>query len=187
MELKTSNNSRPTLDRPNDPKGLQYTKIMKNRLKNLADTACQVFCGWRLTASKATLIELGSGSLEIQLLTGQCFFKGVPIEPLSISKELQIWFMNQLAAQKIPAEAIKRASIRAKVQRSLIPWEDRKNKKQVFYAGGQVVQTTEMHKCLIDCECEIVSDIASCTSRLDDVEEWPIGWPKLESSFSKPV
>jgi hypothetical protein len=160
---------------------------MKKRLKNTADTACQVFCGWRLMASKARLIELGSGPLEIHLLTGQCFFKGVPFEQLPISKELQNWFMKQMAAQKIPVEAIKRARIRADIALTLIPWDDRKNKEQVFYSGGQVLQTTEMHKCLIECECELVTDMASYTSRFDDLEEWPIGWPTLGSSFSKPV
>jgi hypothetical protein len=160
---------------------------MKNRLKNSADVACQIFCGWRLISSKAKLAELGSGSLEIHLLTGQCFFEGVPIDPLPISKELQLWFTKELAAQNITIETLKRASIRADIRLNMIPWAERTNKKEVFYLDGQALQTREMYRCIIECESEIEAGKASYTSRLNDIEEWPTGWPKPGSSCSKPV
>ena len=160
---------------------------MKNRLKNSADVACQIFCGWRLISSKVRLAELGSGSFEIHLLTGQTFFEGVPIEPLPISKELQSWFTKELAGQNIATETLKHASVRANIRLSMIPWAERTNKEEVFYVDGRAWQTGEMYRCIIQCESEIETEVASYTSRLDDIEEWPTGWPKPASSLSKPV
>ena len=160
---------------------------MKKRLKNSADVACQMFCGWRLTTSKNRLVELGSGVLEIHLLTGECFFEGVSVHSLPICGEIQLWFGKELAAQKIHPEAIARATIKATIKLSLIPSTERENKEQAFYEHNQEIRTTEMHRCVIECVSEIATEKTSYTSRLRDVEEWPTGWPKSGWSFSKPA
>jgi hypothetical protein len=160
---------------------------MKKRLKNSADVACQMFCGWRLTASKNRLVELGSGLLEIHLLTGECFFEGISVNSVAIGTELQLWFGKELAAQKIRPEAIVTATLKANIQLNLIPWAKRENKEQLFYTDNQEVRTAEMHSCVIECESEISTAKASFVSRRRDVEEWPKDWPKASWSYSKPV
>jgi hypothetical protein len=160
---------------------------MKNWLKNSADVACQMFCGWRLTTSKNRLVKLGSGTLEMHLLTGECFFEGASVDSLPICSEIQLWFGKELASQKIRPDAISRATIKASIKLSLIPSTERKNKDQTFYEDNQEVRTTEMHRCVIECVSEIATEKTSYTSHLRDVEEWPTGWPKSGWSISKPV
>jgi hypothetical protein len=160
---------------------------MKKRLKNSADVACQMFCGLRLTTSKNRLVELGSGTLEMHLLTGECFFESASVDSLPICGEIQAWFRKELAAQKIRPEAIARATIKATIQLSLVPWTKRENRAQVFYENNQEVRTIEVHRCVIECVSVIATEKTSYTSCLSDVEEWPAGWPKSGWSFSKPV
>ena len=146
-----------------------------------------MFCGWRLTTSKNRLVELGSGILEIHILTGDCFFGGAPINSLPIGREIQQWFKKELAAQNIQPETIVRARIKATIQFSLIPCLERQYKEQVFFTDNQQVQTNKMHRCTIACESEITTEKASYSSRLSDVEEWPMDWPKPGWSYSKPT
>ena len=137
-------------------------------------------------SSKNRLVELGSGTLEIQLLTGECVFNGSSVDSLPISREIQLWFSKELAAQKIQAETIVRATIKATIGLTLIPWTKRENNKEMFYIDNQEVRTMEMHRCAIDCVCHISTEGGSYVSRRKDLEEWPTGWPKSGASHSKP-
>jgi hypothetical protein len=57
-------------------------------LQHVADTMCQMFCGWRLIESKPNLANLGSGTLEIDTITGQCLFQGKSIDqPKKLQKK----------------------------------------------------------------------------------------------------
>lgn len=64
---------------------------------------CQMFVGWRLNASKPTIVGLGSGTLEIDALIGQCTFQDEPIVGFPIAQELFAWMTKELSAQQIPA------------------------------------------------------------------------------------
>ena len=44
--------------------------MRRKRLQHAADNLCQMFCGWQQASSKHRLVELGSGSLEIDVLSG---------------------------------------------------------------------------------------------------------------------
>jgi len=132
-------------------------------------------------------VELGSGTLEIHLLTGRCFFEGVAIDPLPISQELQVWFAKELARQSISADTLKSARVKANIQLSIIPSSEHGNKSEVFYVGGQIVHTQEMHRCIIECGSEISTDKATFTSHIGDIEEWPTGWPAPGWSSSRPT
>lgn len=63
---------------------------------------CQMFCGWRLIQSKPSLVNLGSGTLEIDAMAGQCFFQGKNIGKLTIVEEIRAWMHDDLATNKIP-------------------------------------------------------------------------------------
>jgi hypothetical protein len=50
-----------------------------------------MFCGWRLIESKPNLVNLGSGTLEIDAITGQCLFQDKSIDQLKIAEEIRAW------------------------------------------------------------------------------------------------
>jgi hypothetical protein len=71
--------------------GIIPKTIHVKRLQHVADTMCQMFCGWRLIESKPNLVNLGSGTLEIDAITGQCLFQGKSFEQLTIAEEIRAW------------------------------------------------------------------------------------------------
>src|SRR5712672_1646141 len=106
---------------------LRETRSMpKNRLKNTADTLCYMFCGWRQIASKNQLADLGSGRLEIDVLTGECFFEDKHISKLPIAEELQLSFQHALSVNRI-RESVSRARLRVKLSFSKTTWDKRTN------------------------------------------------------------
>jgi len=151
--------------------------MRRKRLQHAADTLCKMFCGWRLDSSKASLARLGSGTIEVDTLTGDCSFEGKPIESLPIVRELQAWLRDDLRTHSIPIEELKAARLRARLLFSLIPWSERRKKAEIFYRDGRTVCTGQVHRCEIECEREIATDEALYRSRLQDFEEWPTEWP----------
>jgi hypothetical protein len=59
-------------------------------LENPADTMCHLFCGWRQWSSKNRLMELGSSTLESDILTAECLFDDERIAKLPSATELQL-------------------------------------------------------------------------------------------------
>ena len=108
------------------------------RLTHAAQNICQIFCGWRLNLSLQRIAELGSGVLDINVLSGQCKFDGTPIETLPIAKEIQAWFLDDLQQSDIPVISIHSASFRAELQLSRIPWNPGRER---FFKGNSVVVT----------------------------------------------
>jgi hypothetical protein len=152
--------------------------MRRKRLKHAADILCQMFCGWRLNNSKPEVVKLGSGILEIDALTGNCFFDGQSIPELSIAVELREWLKEDLAAHNIPIETLSHARLKVALSFSEISWNDRQAKGEMFFSGnGGAVKTPTMHRCVVQCESEVATDEAVYPSHFEDLEEWPIGWP----------
>jgi hypothetical protein len=135
-----------------------------------------MFCGWRLINCKPQLVELGSGTIWIDVLSGSCSFDGHPISQLSIAEELRVWLFEDLEANSIPVASLSRASLQAKLSFSEIPWRDRTTNAQ-YFNDGRTVRTDTMHRCAIRCESEVATDEAVYKSEFENVEEWPVGWP----------
>lgn len=112
-----------------------YLQMRRKRLKHAADILCQMFCGWRLINCKPELVRLGSGVLEIDALSGSCLFDGRPIPELSIAVELREWLEGDLAAHNIPAEALSRARLTARLSFDEIPWGARQTNEHYFNDG----------------------------------------------------
>jgi hypothetical protein len=147
----------------------------RKRLKNIANTLCQMFCGWRLNGSKRMLVELGSGSLEINALTGQCNFQDRPISQVPIAVELTAWMRQDLEIHRIPAALLTRARLSAKLSFSRIPWNTRT--KEIFYVGGSAVRTESMHECIFECDSEVATIAAVYRAKQREIQCWPVGWP----------
>jgi hypothetical protein len=149
--------------------------MRRKRLQHIADTMCQMFCGWRLIGSKPNLVDLGSGTLEIDAITGECFFQGGIIKQLTIAEEIRVWMQDDLAANKIPFVALKRARLSVNLSFSVVPWS--KQNREIFYSDTRAVRTEKMNRCTMECDSNVATDEAAYCSKLTEVQEWPIGWP----------
>ena len=149
--------------------------MRRKRLQHVADTMCQMFCGWRLVGSKPSLVDLGSGTLEIDAITGHCSFQGESIAKLKIAEEIRKWIRDDLAANKIPVTTLTDARLSVKLSFSVVPWTA--PKREVFLSEGKAVRTEKMNRCLMKCDGHVATDEAVYRARLTEVQEWPIGWP----------
>ena len=102
-----------------------------------------MFCGWRLIGSKPNLVDLGSGTLEIDAITGQCFFQGQIIDQLKIAEEIRGWMQDDLAANKIPIAAVTGARLTVKLSFSLVPVEHTHARDFLFRCRGSSLGKNE--------------------------------------------
>jgi len=147
------------------------------RLEYVAQNLGQMFCGWRLISSKPRLVQLGSGSLEINALTGGCSFDGRQIETLPIAQELQLWLVKELAEYDINPKLLTSACLKVNLSFSLVPWGEGTARAEQFFADGKEIRTTNRHRCEISCESEVVTESSVYRSTQSDIEEWPTEWP----------
>jgi len=150
--------------------------MSRKRLQNIADVMCQIFCGWRQISSKPRLVELGSGMLEIDAVTGACAFEGKDTEQLRIAEEIRAWLQSELGTNKIGAEFLS-AHLYVRLLFSLVPWDEQM--RQLFYSSKGAMRTEQMHQCLMECHSEIRAEEVSYTSDLVETQKWPLGWPEV--------
>ena len=160
--------------------GIIPKTMHRKRLQHVADTMCQMFCGWRLIESKPNLLNLGSGTLEIDAITGQCRFQGKSIGQLTIAEEIRAWLQQDLAAYKIPISMLTGAHLAVKLSFSVVPWNE--TTKEIFYSGGKTVRTEKMNRCVMECNSNVTTGESVSHSKLTEAQEWPLGWPFNTSS-----
>jgi hypothetical protein len=56
-----------------------------------------------------------------------------------------------------------------------VPWSAAKG--EIFYSDGKAVRTEKMNRCLMVCHSDVATDEAIYRSQLQEIQEWPIGWP----------
>lgn len=149
--------------------------MQRKRVQHIADTVCQMFCGWRLIASKPNLLKLGSGTLEIDAITGQCIFQDKAIGQLTIAEEIRAWLHQDLATNKIPVAALTGAHLSVKLSFSVVPWNE--STTEIFYSDGKAIRTEKMNRCVIECDSKVTTDRSVYRSTLMEVQEWPLDWP----------
>jgi len=136
-----------------------------------------MFCGWRLINCYHDLEHLGSGGLTIDALSGQCWFNGSSIGPISIAHELSAWLRKDLCSHAIPVECLLRAELNAELDFSRIDASQRATSDQHMDRGGKPVRKGTFHRVHIKCQSEVITDEAAYRSAFSDLEEWPAGWP----------
>jgi hypothetical protein len=149
--------------------------MRRKRLQHAADTMCQMFCGWRLIESKPNLLKLGSGTLEIDAITGQCIFQGKTTGQLTIAEEIRAWLQQDLATNKTPIAALTGARLAVKLSFSVAPWNE--PTRETFYSDGKTIRTERMNRCVMECNSNVTTGESVYRSRLMEVQEWPLGWP----------
>ena len=125
--------------------------------------------------SKPNLVKLGSGTLELDAMTGQCLFQGKTIGRLTIAEEIRAWLQQDLATNRIPVAALTGAHLTVKLSFSVVPWNE--PAKEIFYSDGKAVRTEKMNRCIVECDSNVTTDDAVYRSELTGVQEWPLGWP----------
>ena len=149
--------------------------MREKRLQHAADTMSQMFCGWRLIGSKPNLLKLGSGTLEIDAISGQCLFQGKTIGQLTIAEEIRAWLQQDLATNKIPIAVLTGAHLAVRLSFSVVPWNE--PAREIFYSDGKTVRTEKMNRCVMECDSNVTTDEGVYRSQLKEVQEWPLGWP----------
>jgi hypothetical protein len=120
-------------------------------------------------------VNLGSGTLEIDVITGQCLFQGKSIGQLTIAKEIRAWLQKDLATNKIPIAALTGAHLTVKLSFSVVPWNQ--PAREIFYSSGKAVRTGKMNRCVMECDSNVTTDEVVYHSKLMEAQEWPLGWP----------
>jgi len=120
-------------------------------------------------------VKLGSGTLELDAMTGQCLFQGKTIGRLTIAEEIRAWLQQDLATNRIPVAALTGAHLTVKLSFSVVPWNE--PAKEIFYSDGKAVRTEKMNRCIVECDSNVTTDDAVYRSELTGVQEWPLGWP----------
>ena len=152
--------------------------MQRERLQQIADTMCQMFCGCRLTGCKSSLVRFGSGTLEIDTMTGECSFDGTSIGQLTIAEEIRAWIYDYLATNGIPAQTLTGARLSVKLLFSGVLRRSGPL-KEIYSTREKAVQAGNMYRCVMDCESIVTTDRAVYRSHLVKVREWPIGWPDI--------
>ena len=101
------------------------------------------------------LVRLGSGSLEIDGLTGQCLFQGVPSAQLRIAEEISIWLREDLVANDISVSLVARARLMVGLTFSKVPWNS--HTREIFFLGGQAARTETMNRCTFECGSSVMT------------------------------
>jgi hypothetical protein len=71
--------------------------MRRGLLQDHANQVCQMFTGWRLTiVDLPLLVSAGRGTVDIDLLTGECRINGTAVDPLGILCELDAWLSDDL-------------------------------------------------------------------------------------------
>lgn len=151
--------------------------MRRKRLKHAADTLCHMFCGWRLANSFSDLERLGSGTLDIDALTGDAKFNGAAIGPLNIAGELQVWLQRDCENHNIPLSHIRHARLTAELELTETPWKNRAKNTHWFDENGGNIAWRQIKRCVINCRSSIKTDEHEYDSVYDDVEQWPEGFP----------
>jgi len=120
-------------------------------------------------------VDLGSGTLQIDAMAGNCTFQGKQIDRLRIAEEIRTWIRDDLTANNIPADALTNARLSVKLSFSVVPRSV--PKEQIFYSAGRAVRTEQMNRCLMECDSHVATNEAVYRSHRTEVQEWPIGWP----------
>lgn len=85
--------------------------MRRGLLQDYANTACQMFFGWRSFDDVPRLLEVGDGIVEINLLTVETFVNDAHVEPLHICHEINLWLLERLAAEQLGPDSLDTAQL----------------------------------------------------------------------------
>jgi len=150
----------------------------KKRLQHIANTLCQIFCGWETFFDYHELVKLGSGTLRINVLTADGYFNNLPIRQLYIAKGLNAWLKEECKTNNIEITFLISVQLSVEMDFSVIGWEEREySLGEKFFIEDKPYQTDKMHRCYFKCEGIVQTSEKIYKSKHSRIREWPFGWP----------
>jgi hypothetical protein len=143
--------------------------MRRKRLKHHVDTLCHMFRGWQLLNDYQTLTELGSGRLEIDFLHETCEHNGRSVSQLSIARAVRAWWLEDLAAHRIPFDDIHEA--RLTVDLDLAEQEGQRDHSVTWAKSAPIFIS-----CTLRAHSVLRTDEATYSSEYADRLEWPRNW-----------
>jgi hypothetical protein len=141
--------------------------MRRKALKNTAFTLCHMFRGWQLLNDYGVLTRLGSGTLEIDVLRGECRHNGMAIEALSIAKALGAYLKEDLDRYHVPAETVQEAQLT--VDLVLGRHEGQRDLNRVWARP-----TREFVGCALVAHSNLRTDELTYSAEYRDEIEWPV-------------
>ena len=95
-----------------------------------------------------------------------------------IAEGLRKYLIDECKDNNIDLNFVILAQLAAKLQFSIIKWEEREySLSEHFFADGKDIETENAYRCDFSCESTIQTDEKVYTSSKQIIKEWPIGWP----------
>lgn len=148
--------------------------MKQKRLQHVADTVCHMFCGWRLNFSVRRLVDLGSGRLHVDLITGRTSHDGAEVDDLPIVRDLLSWMRQDLEGNGMSVSHLETAELTVDLDLASVPW---KQTSEQFFSAGREIRTESMHRCKMQCASVVPTQNRSYESQYMGTEYWPEGWP----------
>ncbi len=140
--------------------------MRRKRLQHSADILCHKFCGWELFNDWGVLTQFKSGTITINILSGDCMHNGELIPQMVMANILVKWLENDLDANNIPINEIQEAFLVINFETEEIG--EQRNKSVIF--GDP---TPPFIACELKCQSRVVTDEKSYESKYEKYEEWP--------------
>ncbi len=141
--------------------------MAQNRLNHSADIFCEMLCGWRLANGYKEIIELGSGSYEMNILAESSAFNGKPVS-LYMTAEIAAWFKKDIAINNVDINSVDSAQILADIE--VKPLEGKRKTNTHF---PQAEKSATYYSIKIKCQSEILAFGKKFKSAKEDYEEFP--------------
>jgi hypothetical protein len=141
--------------------------MRRKGLQNTANTLCHMFRGWQLISDHERLAQLGSGLLEIDVLSGECRHNDQPITALGIAKALKSFLEEDFTRHHVPLEAVLEAQLT--VELTLDRHRGQRDLSHVWARPSQ-----EFVGCVLMARSRVRTDELTYSGEYRDELEWPV-------------
>ena len=138
--------------------------MRRKAIQDFANVFCYRFLQLPEGYDLAAFVHYGSGTYELNVLTGECSFNGEPIPKLRTCDVFREWLFTQLGKHLIPHESIEVARLKIDVTVSQV------NVRQSYGNGFASAHFS------FDCQSEIRTDEKSYASRMSGEKTWGFDW-----------
>ena len=99
----------------------------RKALQGMAHNMCQIFLGHQVWDDLPQLVQLGRGTLQIDVISGHCTKDEHHIEPLAMVEKLRQWLSQQLPANGLTLSDIEEAKLAVDYTVSEVAYTIREN------------------------------------------------------------
>lgn len=141
--------------------------MRRKRFQHQASNLTHMFCGWQIHGDWEELTRMGSGELEIDVLTGDCRHDGLSLPSLGIAGVLRTWLEGDLQGSGIPRESVDQALL---VVDFVTRESDTQRDPNTEFPGAEPP--------FVHCDLVLRSLLVSGLDRYEATREDALEWPK---------